>query len=291
LRAAPANWINPAFAADGRRLAVQIADGGNADVWVYDWARDGLSRLTTDAAPDTRPVWTPDDRRIVFSSLRNKNMPYNLYWQRADGTGEAERLTESQSVQYPGSWHPSGKLLAFTQVNPQTGRDVMILPMDGDETSGWKPGKPTVFLNDTFNEREPMFSPDGRWLAYVSLRTGRSEVYVRPFPGPGGERLVSTGGGANPTWSRTRSELFYEAPDDRIMVAPYTVQGDSFTADTRRRWSETPVMTRDDQRSFDLHPDGNRFAVAEAQAGVKRDTVVLIFNFFDELRRLAPPTP
>jgi len=166
----------------------------------------------------------------------------------------------------------------------------MILPIEGDETSGWKPGKPLVFLNGPARERYPTFSPDGRWIAYMSNESGRDEVYVRPFPGPGGKWQVSTAGGFYPTWSRTRRELFYAAPDNRIMVAPYTVAGDSFLPAKPDVWSSTPFAARQGQRSFDLHPDGERFAVppaADATAD-KRDKVVFIFNFFDELRRLAP---
>jgi serine/threonine-protein kinase len=164
LRATPANWSNPHFAPDGRRLALDIFDRNQSDVWVYDWARDTLSRLTSDPADDAKPVWTPDGRRIVFGSTRADKSTFNLYWQRADGTGEVERLTDSKNSQQADSWHPSGKFLSFAETNPQTGQDLMILPMEGGEASGWKPGKPTVFLNSRFAEREAIFSPDGRWL-------------------------------------------------------------------------------------------------------------------------------
>jgi hypothetical protein len=137
-----------------------------------------------------------------------------------------------------------------------------------------------------------MFSPDGRWLAYMSAESGRFEVYVRPFPGPGGKWQVSTAGGQYPTWSRTRRELFYESPDNRIMVAGYTVTGDSFQVAKPGVWSETPFAPRPrGGRSLGLHPDGTRFALAavpDAQRMVKQDKIVFIFNFFDELRRLAP---
>ena len=197
LRAAAANWSNPRFSPDGRRLALDIGGGTGLDVWVYEWARDTLTRLTFDPGADRNPVWTPDGRRIVFASARGDKSTPNLYWQRADGTGDVQRLTESKNLQYPASWHPSGKFLAFEENVPQTGRDLLMLPMEGDEASGWKPGKPTVFLNSPANEREPMFSPDGRWLAYESNESGRFEVYVRPFPGPGGKWQISTSGGAN----------------------------------------------------------------------------------------------
>src|SRR5262249_40092203 len=155
---------------DGGRVAMEIATAGSLDVWVYEWARDTLTRLTFDPGTDVKPVWTPDGRRIVFGSTRAGQL--NLYWQKADGTGEAQRLTQSTNSQLAGSWHPSGKFLAFYEQNPQTGQDIMILPMEGDEASGWKPGKPTVFLNTPFAEFEPMFSPDGKWIAYHSNDSG-----------------------------------------------------------------------------------------------------------------------
>ena len=292
LRATAANWFNLQFAPNGQRLAMDIRDSGQTDIWVYEWARDTLTRLTFDRAEDRKPIWTPDGRRIVFMSVRGGGGVFNLYWQRADGSGDVQRLTESQNSQGPASFHPNGKLLAFAEVSAATLDDVMILPIEGDETSGWKPGKPTVFLNGPAREREPMFSPDGRWLAYASNESGRDEVYVRPFPGPGGKWLVSTAGGLYPTWSRTPRELFYAAPDNRIMVATYTVNGDSLQVGKPTVWSDNPFVPRPTQRSFDLHPDGERFAVPPAAdtTSDKRDKVVFIFNFFDELRRLAPTT-
>jgi serine/threonine-protein kinase len=172
--------------------------------------------------------------------------------------------------------------------------DIMILPTEGDEASGWKPGKPTAFLNSPFVEINAAFSPDGRWLAYQSDESGRIEVYVRPFPGPGGKWQISTGGGAFPAWSRNRKELFYRTLELTLMVAPYAAEGDSFRAEKPRQWSPGLVTPRGgNNRGFDLHPDGQRVAVlkaAEQQAEEKRDKVVLIQNFFDELRRVAPAT-
>jgi serine/threonine-protein kinase len=250
-----------------------------------------MSRLTFDPGRDTRPVWTPDVSRIAFSSTRADKATPNLYWQRADGTGEAERLTESKSPQNPTSWHPEGKFLAFQEDQSQGNRDIWILPMEGDDASGWKPGKPTAFVNSPFSEAEAAFSPDGRWISYQSAESGTVEVYVRPFPGPGGKWLVSTAGGLFPTWSRNRKELFYRTPESILMVASYAVVGDAFRAEKPRQWSPGLVPARGPNRTFDLHPDGQRFAVLKAterRAEEKRDHVVLIQNFFDELRRLAP---
>jgi len=290
LRAAPGAYNDIRFSPDGRRLALEILEGKNRDVWVYEWGRDTLSRLTFDPGEDRNPVWTPDGQRIAFTSARAVQATQNLYWQRADGTGEAERLTESKNTQYPTSWHPSGKFLAFDEINPQS-FDILILPLTGDEASGWKPGEPTVFLNGPFGEFAAAFSPDGRWLAYSSQESGRFEVYVRPFPGPGGKWQVSTAGGRLPTWSRSRRELFYHGEDERITVAVYTVEGDSFRAEKPRVWSPGLVPLRGAARTYDLHSDGERVAVLKAsgdEAEAKRDHVILIQNFFDELRRIAP---
>jgi serine/threonine-protein kinase len=293
LRATPSNWFGLAFAPDGRRLAVQIAEGQN-DIWVYEWARDALTRLTSDPASDQKPVWTPDGRRIVFASTRGDKSTLNLYWQPADGTGDAQRLTESQRPQQPASWHPSGKFLAFEEVNAAANSDLMTLPMEGDEASGWKPGKPMAFLATPFQEHEPMFSPDGHWLAYSSDKTGRDEVYVRPFPGPNGEFQISNDGGHIPTWSRAKRELFY-VRNGQIMAASYAVEGDVFRAEKPQPWGEPRLATRGEFRMFDLHPDGARVAFAPtlddpALSGPKQDHVTFIFNFFDELRRIAPVT-
>jgi hypothetical protein len=167
----------------------------------------------------------------------------------------------------------------------------MVLPLEGDETSGWKPGKPTVFLSTPFNETEPIFSPDGRWIAYQSQESGRFEVYVRPFPGPGGRWQVSTDGGITPVWSRTRPEIFYANSDNRLMVTSYRAEGDVFATDKPKQWVDRRFILRPGFISFALHPDGERFALAAApdnESALRQDKLVFIFNFFDELRRLAP---
>jgi serine/threonine-protein kinase len=165
----------------------------------------------------------------------------------------------------------------------------MMLRVEGDEASGWQPADPTVFLNDA---GEPMFSPDGRWLAYTARSSAASgtEVFVRPFRGPGGPWQISTGGGRNPVWSPRGPELFYGAADNRIMVTSYSVSGDSFRADKPRALSASRFNSRAAGRSFDLHPDGNLFALEKSapDENASRDHAILIFNFFDELRRIAP---
>ncbi len=236
---------------------------------------------------------------LLWMGREGKTTPIRaapLSWSNVQFAPDVQRLTQSPEAQSPGSWHPSGRFLAFVETHAQTSNDVMLLPMDGDERSGWKAGKPTVFLNSPFNETWATFSPDGRWMAYVSTESGREEVYVRPFPGPGGKWQVSTDASPQlqPTWSRARNELFYTATAGRLMVVPYTVEGDSFKADKPRLWADRRVMVRPRAalgHSFDLHPDGERFALAtipQPELEGQANKVVFIFNFFDELRRAAP---
>jgi serine/threonine-protein kinase len=284
-------WANLQFAPDGQRLAMEIRDG-TTDIWVYELSRDTLTRLTTDPADDRKPVWTADGRRIAFASARGDKSTLNLHWQRSDerGAGAAERLTESANEQQPFSWHPSGRFLAFEEARPGTGRDVMILPVEGNETSGWKTGRPYAFVDGPSFDGKPMFSPDGRWLAYSSTESGsgRLEVHVRPFPGPGGTWQVSTLGGEDPVWSRSKPELFYSF-NGQMSVAAYTVQGDVFRAGKPQIWSGTRFQTRGPGRMFDLHPDGKRFVLSPAvqTPGAGRlDQVTIVIDFFDELRRV-----
>ena len=172
--------------------------------------------------------------------------------------------------------------------------DIMILPLDGDEVSGWKPGTPRPFVNSPADEREPMFSPDGRWLAYMSNDSGAVEIYVRPFPGREGLQMISAGGGLFPMWSRTKPEIIYgRNPNQQIMAVAYTTTGQSFRADKPRLWSTGQFQTRPRIRSFDVHPDGERIAVAPAptlESAAKQNQVVFILNFFDELKRLGSVT-
>jgi Tol biopolymer transport system component len=269
------------FSPGGERLAMSIVNQ-QSDIWVYEWGRDGLSPLTSHPSLDVDPVWTTDGRRITFRSARDG--VDNLYWQRADGDGGVQRLTESKIVQFPQSWHPNGKLLAFREIGRETGSDIWMLPVDGDEISGWKPGKPTVFLDGRFDETGANFSPDGKWLAYQSDESGENQVYVRPFPGKSGRVQVSTAGGSSPRWSQNGKELFFLSGDEEIMVATYTTQGDTFRADKPQLWVKGPFT------SFDLHPDG-RVAVVKAtksQSPTRSDRLAFVFNFFDEIRRVAP---
>jgi Tol biopolymer transport system component len=262
-------------------LAFDITDArGQDDIWIYEWMRNTMPRrLTFDASNDRAAVWTPDGRRITYSSGRPGD--FGLYWRRADGVGETQRLTQSKFSQTPGAWHPSGKVLIFTATSVETRTDLMLLPMEGDETAGWKPGTPTAFLSGPASEGQASFSPDGRWVAYSINESGRTDVWVRSFPGPGGVWQVTSDGGSEPQWSHSRKELFYRV-GPRLMVASYQIDSDVFRVESTREVAGIRSMPR--TPGFSLHPDGNR-VVAAAVSAVPQNTVVFVSNFLDELRR------
>jgi serine/threonine-protein kinase len=301
LRAEPSEWYNAEFAPDGRRIAVDVRDGGQTDIWVHDWSRGSLTRITSGAMNEEFPVWTPDGARLVYRTFKSSIDPYGntISWKRADGTGDSQVLVHSTAALLPGSWHPEKKLLAYVATMPGTGEDVMILPVEGDEVGGWTTGKPVSFVGSPARERAPTFSPDGRWLSYTSNETGHDEVYVRPFPGPGPRVMVSSGGGHDSSWSRVRHEIVFttEAVDytQVLMVVRYRVENGSFVVENPRPWAERGSRVRQvlGSRMYALHPDGARVAIAPPAEG---ETVVpthltFLLNLFDDLRRIAPPKP
>ena len=198
---------------------------------------------------------------------------------------------------WPSSFTPDGRRLAFSEQSPEANMDLWTLPLDLADPEHPKPGKPEKFWASPQADVFPMFSPDGHWIAYISTEPGQPEIFVRPFPGPGGVWQVSVGGGAYPFWSRDGKQLFYRgaAAGNRIFVVDYTAKGDTFAAGKPRQWSETQTRTAGGNAlvPMDLAPDGKHFAIfpmpqAEDEKGSVH--VTFLFNFFDELRRRMPLT-
>jgi eukaryotic-like serine/threonine-protein kinase len=193
---------------DGKRLVRSNPAGPNRDIWVHDLERGTATRLTY-GDNSSRPIWTPDGKRIAFSA----GLPdANIFWKLADGTGSDERLTKSPHTQFAGAFSPDGKLLVYVENHPASGSDIWVLPMEGDRT-------PRPFLQTPFVENEVALSPDGHWLAYQSNESGRYEIYVQPFPSGGRKIQVSTEGGGTAQWSRNGREIFYRSQNRMMAVA------------------------------------------------------------------------
>jgi Tol biopolymer transport system component/predicted Ser/Thr protein kinase len=281
----PGLFVNPHFSPDGERLAV-ANDDAKSGIWVYDIRRDTLSPLTGERN-GTHPVWTPDARFIVYQA------PEGMSYARADGGSRPEPLTESKDFQYPSAFSPDGKWLAFYQVGQQ-GFELWTVPVER-EGEKLKAGRTELFQRTNFGDRGARFSADGRWLAYSSNESGNSQVYVRAFPDRGGHWQVSSNGGTSPVFSPNGKDLLYfDVPDDRIMVASYSVKGDSFVGEKPRAWSgQSVALTLGGAvgAQYDIAPDGKRIAVASYAGGsTQQDAghVILLENFVDELQRKAP---
>jgi len=279
LRLKPGAYSEPSLSPDGKRVALLFADGGRPDIWVYDLQRDAMTRLTFSGEFNESPIWSPDSQYVVFASVGR-----GIFWTRSDGGGQPQALITRKNYLVPTSFTHDGKRLAYYEFegNPQ----VWTVPLE-EQGGQLNAGQPEQLLKTSFSDVTPVFSPDGRWLAYVSNESGKNEVYVRTFPpqssGQGGKWQVSTGGGTMPRWSRSGHELFYQS-GGQILAATYTVRNDIFVADNPRVWIAKLGGT-----AWDLAPDGKRLAVLtpvdSTEVPKPEHEVVFILNFFDELRR------
>jgi len=287
LHAPPGVYTSLRFSPDGKRLAFSMSSATGVDIWVKDLDRDTPSRLTFLAGVNRLPVWTPDGKNIVFQSIASPAP--GLYWIRSDGSGEAQRLTDGKVNDFPYSFSPDGKRLTFNRNGNGGSQDIFTAFIERNPVH-MRLGKAELFLGTPFNEEYPAFSPDGRWLAYDSNESGTFEVYVRPFPGPGGRWQISKGGGFAPLWSRDGRELLFQTLDQRVIAVSYSAKGDSFAAGKPRVWSETRLLNTGGFPAYDLAPDGKRLAaiLARDQAGGEPTHLTFLLNFFDELRRRAP---
>jgi eukaryotic-like serine/threonine-protein kinase len=272
--AAPRPYTYPRLSPDGQRIGVTVSELGR-QVWMYDLTRETLTRLTFEGTTNGSPVWTADGKRVAFSS----GSPANLFWQPADGSGKPERLTTSQYPQTPTSRSPDG-LVAFREQTPTTGNDIWVLRLSDR--------KAEPFLRTPFAESSPQFSPDGRWLAYHSDESGRTEVYVRPYPGPGSKWQISTEGGMEPVWNPNGRELFYRNGNKMMAVNIITQPG--FSSGKPTALFEGPyVPTPTSLSNYDVSPDGQRFLMLKAVEQQQTATQIhVILNWHEELKRLVP---
>ena len=256
---------------DGRRIALCIQ---NTDIWIYDLDRRALTRLTTDPAMDQEPGWSADGRQVMFNSTRAGAL--NLFIKPVDGSGPTRALTKSPHDQGNAIATADGRTVLFQQNRPETGWDIWTLELEN--------GEPRPFLATEFDEYTAAISPDGRWVAYASDEAGPIEIFVRPFPGPGGKWQVSTKGGSEPRWAPDGRTIYYRN-GSRLMAVSFV--GDAGPAIGR------PAMLFDRRvtqigfgQYYDITPDGKSF-IFIAEAG-DSGTIDLILNWSSELLRQVP---
>ena len=272
-----APFFAPRFSPDGQRIAYRTA-GKENHVWVYDLNRGTSTKLTSEGYANW-VTWTPDGQRLVFGW--SKAGIRDVFWQPADGSSPMERLTQREYNQYPGSWSPDGETLAFVQGHPVSGSDILLFQM--------RDRKVSPFLNSEFDEMSPEFSPDGRWMVYVSNESGRNEVYVRQFPGPGGRWQISSEGGTEPLWSRNGRQLFFRRGNQVLVVD--VKAGTGFSGGRPRLvfeqpgfWDSLPI------RCWDISPDGMRFVMVKLGERKPQPVtkMILVQNWLEELKLLCP---
>jgi Tol biopolymer transport system component len=242
---------------DGGRVALHQLTNSNIDVWLLELGRKILSRFTFDAAVDDMPIWSPDGRQVAFQS--NRKGAYDLYIKPAMGPGSEELLFADGHDKRPLDWSPDGRFLLYADLDPKgTGNwELWALPMDGDR-------KPFPVVRTNFDEDSAQFSPDGKWLAYQSNESGRYEINIRLFPGPGDPIRVSTNGGAQARWRRDGKELFFIALDGKLMSVPMRLGSNAQTMEPVTPAPMFPThiggaLSYPFNQQYDVSPDGQRF--------------------------------
>jgi serine/threonine-protein kinase len=275
----------PRLSPNGKLLAYFASGSKGYDLWVYDVDRGTPTQLTfSGGAWNTQIAWARDSKHLVYGDGSA------MWWIRADGAGQRQALLEKAENPRPFSFAPDGRL-AFTVAFAEL-PDIWALPIDMADPDHPKPGKGASFLADpAVVEVDPAFSPDGKFLAYVTSESIGEQVFVQSFPGPGGKWKISTAGGKFPAWSRATHEILFLGGDDRIMAVNYTIQGDSFSAEKPRAWSPTQVRRINVQQNFDVAPDGKHVVVFPRSAAAESPGslhATFLLNFFEEVRRRVP---
>ena len=257
-----------ALSPDDKRVAFSRPGQGDTDVWLTDLERGITSRFTFRPPLNNVPIWSPDGRQMVFASGRDDGL--DLYQRAADASGQDQLFLKlkAQPILFPSDWSADGRFLTYYRTDPKTQLDIWTVSMDADR-------KPVPYLHGDFNESQSQFSPDGRWMAYVSDESGAPQVYVQSFPTLGGQRQISAEGGTQPRWRRDGKELFYLAPDRKLMAVPVKT-GAIFEADAPRALFQTALSVTELRQSYAVSADGQRFLLnAPLDAGSPPLTVVL----------------
>jgi Tol biopolymer transport system component len=265
----PRFFQTPRLSPDGRRVAVTVVDAGS-DIWVYDLAGRTLTRLTFDRT-GIRPTWTPDGRRIVYE--RRGTLSEDLAWIPADGSAPAESLLVAPDDQATGDFTPDGRTMVIREQPTGGKRRVSVVTLDSARV-------PHALISSGFENFSPSLSPDGKWVAYVSDESGRNEVYVRPFPGPGGRWQVSKDGGNEPRWSHTGREIFFRAGQGVMSAA--VLAGATFAPGEVRELFRTTAPPGLVYTTYDVSRDGQTFYLVQPLRA-NDQTVVVLLNWFENL--------
>jgi dipeptidyl aminopeptidase/acylaminoacyl peptidase len=248
---------------DERQIAVSRA----GDIWLLDVARGLLSRFTSDPTLEGDPVWSSDSRRLVYTSSRSGQTDL---FEKPIGGGAETLLVASDEPKYPEDWSSDGRYIIY--LSPIGGRRFWALPMVDDR-------RPFIIVDTPFAKDEPHFSSDGRWLAYYSDESGRAEVYVQPFPGPGERVRVSTDGGSQPRWKKDGTELFYLSLDGKFMSAAMRYQP-ALQVDVPRVLFQTPITdATPNLDQYDVTADGQRFVVLAPVEGDTQSPITVVLNW------------
>jgi eukaryotic-like serine/threonine-protein kinase len=261
---------------DGTRVSLSIPDqtGKGRDIWLYDVAHSLKTRFTFDHADEEMSLWSPDGSQLVFNSGRKGHL--DLYQKVSSGAGTEELLLEDNLEKHPSSWSPDGRFILYRASGGPTGNDLFVLPLFGDR-------KPFSFLNTKFNEYAGQFSPNGRWIAYFSDESGRNEVYVAPFPGPGGKWQVSSSGGTSPRWRRDGNEIFYVGPDKKLMAVAVNGKGSTFEVGAVRALFQTRLTAL--RYGYDVSADGQRFLINTLPEQAVARPITVVLNWQAELKK------
>ena len=287
---APGAVWDPAISPDEKSVVFRRNAGTGADLWVRDLSRGTETRFTSDASSNVTPVWSPKGDRIVFASNRKSNV-FNLYQKAASGSGQDELLLPNTVTDSPEQWSRDGRFIVYRESDPKTKYDLWVLPTEGATPDRRADRKPIPFLRTEFNELFGQLSPDSHWMAFTSDRSGRREVYVRPFPPSEGEWTISIAGGEQPRWRGDGKELFFEAADGKMMVVPVkAVAGakPSFEAGT-------PVALFDAHMvhgafynliEYDVTTDGKRFLInTTGGSGAASPPLTVVTNWTSGLKK------
>ena len=270
-------YSQPRLSPSGTQVAMGI-DDADRDVWIYDVENGALRRLTFGGS-DGFPVWTPDGRHVVFQSNR-AGVPA-VYWKPSDGGGPAERLAVTETYDMPHSFTPDGNKLALVQAHPETATDISWLDMTDREQTH-------EYLKTAGFENSPMFSPDGRFLAYRTEESGRGEIYVQPFPMTGAKWQVSTGGGSEVVWAHDGRELYYRNAT-KFMAVDISLDPVFSAGKPRILFEAEYERTVPDRANYDVDNNGERFLVVKASGDVQPSReIVITLNWAETLKTTLP---